>query len=79
MWEVVVIENGNDMQQVLDGMARAKSLSGNGKPVCVLLCSQMGYGVDFMQNTNKYHGSVLGEEDLQKALAQLPVTEFGDY
>ena len=79
MWDVVVIDNGNDMQQVLDGMARAKSLSGNGKPVCVLLCSQMGYGVDFMQNTNKYHGSVLGEEDLQKALAQLPVTEFGDY
>lgn len=79
MWEVVVIENGNDMQQVLDGMARAKSMTGNGKPVCVLLCSQMGYGVDFMQNTNKYHGSVLGEEDLQKALAQLPATELGDY
>jgi len=79
MWTVITIENGNDMQQVLDGMAKAKSLTGKGKPVCVLLQSQMGYGVDFMQNTNKYHGSVLNEEDLQKALAQLPVTELGDY
>lgn len=79
MWTVITIENGNDMQQVLDGMAKAKSLTGKGKPVCVLLQSQMGYGVDFMQNTNKYHGSVLNEEDLQKALAQLPVTELSDY
>lgn len=79
MWTVVVIENGNDMQQVVDGMAKAKSLAGNGMPVCVLLQSQMGYGVDFMQNTNKYHGSVLNEEDLQRALAQLPPTELGDY
>ena len=79
MWTVITIENGNDMQQVLDGMAKAKSLTGKGKPVCVLLQSQMGYGVDFMQNTNKYHGSVLNEEDLQKALKQLPETELGDY
>lgn len=79
MWEVVVIENGNDMQQVIDGMQKAKSLTGKGKPVCVLLQSQMGYGVDFMQNNNKYHGAVLNDEDLQKALAQLPATELGDY
>ncbi|MBO4307351.1 MAG: transketolase [Bacteroidales bacterium] len=79
MWTVVTIADGNDMQQVLDGMAKAKSLTGKGKPVCVLLQSQMGYGVDFMQNTNKYHGSVLNEEDLQKALKQLPETELGDY
>ncbi|MBQ6096871.1 MAG: transketolase [Bacteroidales bacterium] len=79
MWEVVVIKNGNDMQQVIDGMQKAKSLTGKGKPVCVLLQSQMGYGVDFMQNTNKYHGAVLNDEDLQKALAQLPETELGDY
>ena len=79
MWEVVVIENGNDMQQVIDGMQKAKSLTGKGKPVCVLLQSQMGYGVDFMQNTNKYHGAVLSADDLPKALAQLPETELGDY
>ena len=79
LWTVVTIEDGNDMQQVLDGMNKAKSLTGKGKPVCVLLQSQMGYGVDFMQNTNKYHGSVLNNDDLQRALAQIPETELGDY
>ncbi len=79
LWTVVTIENGNDMQQVIDGMNKAKSLTGKGKPICVLLQSQMGYGVDFMQNTNKYHGSVLNEDDLQRALAQIPATELGDY
>ena len=79
LWTVVTIEDGNDMQQVLDGMNKSKSLTGKGKPVCVLLQSQMGYGVDFMQNTNKYHGSVLNNDDLQRALAQIPETELGDY
>lgn len=79
MWTVVTIEDGNDMQQVLDGMNKAKSLTGKGKPVCVILQTQMGYGVDFMQNTNKYHGSVLNNDDLQRALAQVPTTELGDY
>lgn len=77
-WTVVVIENGNDMQQVLDGMARAKAMSGQGKPVCVILTTEMGYGVDFMQGINKYHGSVLSADDLPKALAQLPET-LGDF
>ena len=78
MWKVVVIENGNDMQQVLDGMAKAKALTGQGCPVCVLLKTKMGYGVDFMQDTNKYHGSVLSADDLPKALSQLPET-LGDF
>ena len=60
-------------------MNKAKSLTGKGKPVRVILNSQMGHRVDFMQDTNKYHGSVLNEEDLQRALAQLPQTELGDY
>ncbi len=78
-WTVVNIENGNDMQQVLDGMAQAKGLTGKGHPVCVILKTEMGYGVDFMQGINKYHGSVLSADDLPKALAQLPETELGDY
>ena len=78
MWKVVVIDNGNDMQQVLDGMAKAKALTGQGSPVCVLLRTKMGYGVDFMQDTNKYHGAVLSADDLPKALAQLPET-LGDF
>ncbi len=78
MWKVVVIENGNDMQQVLDGMASAKALTGQGSPVCVLLKTKMGFGVDFMQDTNKYHGAVLSADDLPKALSQLPET-LGDF
>lgn len=79
MWTVVVIDNGNDMQQVLDGMAKAKSLLHKGHPVCVILTTEMGYGVDFMQGINKYHGSVLSSDDLPKALAQLDETELGDF
>jgi transketolase len=78
MWKVVVIANGNDMQQVLDGMAQAKAMSGQGSPVCVILTTEMGYGVDFMQGINKYHGSVLSADDLPKALAQIPET-LGDF
>ena len=78
-WKVVVIANGNDMQQVLDGMAKAKALTGQGTPVAVILTTEMGYGVDFMQGINKYHGAVVSEEDLPKALAQLPETELGDF
>ena len=66
------------MQQVLDGMAKAKSLTGQGKPVAVLLKTKMGYGVDFMQDTNKYHGAVLSADVLPQALAQLPET-LGDF
>lgn len=79
MWTVVEIENGNDMQQVLDGMAKAKALTGKGSPVCVILKTEMGYGVDFMQGINKYHGAVVSADDLPKALAQLPETELGDF
>ncbi|MBR1784749.1 MAG: transketolase [Bacteroidales bacterium] len=78
MWKVVVIADGNDMQQVLDGMAKAKTLAGQGSPICVILTTKMGYGVDFMQDTNKYHGAVLSADDLPKALAQLPET-LGDF
>ncbi len=79
LWTVLVIENGNDMQQVLEGMAQAKALAGHGKPIMVLLKTEMGYGVDFMQGINKYHGAVLSEADLPNALAQVQETELQDY
>ena len=77
-WQVVNIANGNDMQQVLDGLGTARSLTGKGKPICVIMKTEMGYGVDFMQGTNKYHGTPPSDEELAKALAQLPET-LGDY
>ncbi|MBQ6725714.1 MAG: transketolase [Bacteroidales bacterium] len=77
-WQVVNIANGNDMQQVVDGLNAAKALTGKGKPICVIMKTEMGYGVDFMQGTNKYHGTPPSDEELAKALAQLPET-LGDY
>ena len=77
-WQVVNIANGNDMQQVVDGLNAAKALTGKGKPIAVIMKTEMGYGVDFMQGINKYHGTPPSDEELAKALAQLPET-LGDY
>ncbi len=77
-WTVVEIKNGNDLQAVIEGLKQAKSLTGKGKPVVVLLHTLMGYGVDFMQGDYSWHGKPLNDEQLEKALAQLPET-LGDY
>ena len=77
-WQVVNITNGNNMQQVVDGLNAAKALTGKGKPIAVIMKTEMGYGVDFMQGTNKYHGTPPSDEELAKALPQLEET-LGDY
>lgn len=78
-WEVLVTEDGNDMKQVLDSIAKAKKLSAKGtKPVMVMLKTNMGKGVDFMEGTCKWHGKAPNEEEMQKALAQLKET-LGDF
>lgn len=77
-WEVLDIEKGNDLQAISEGMKKAKSLTGNGKPVCVLLHTEMGNGVDFMMGTHAWHGKAPNDEQLEKALAQNPET-LGDY
>jgi len=77
-WEVLTIENGNDIAAIIEGMNTAKSMSGNGKPVCVLLKTVMGNGVDFMMHTHAWHGKAPNDEQLEIALAQNPVT-LGDY
>jgi len=77
-WDVMEIEDGNDMQQVLDGLTEAKSRTGKGKPVCVLMTTVMGNGVDFMMHTHAWHGKAPNDEQLEKALAQNPET-LGDY
>ncbi|MDR0660488.1 MAG: transketolase [Prevotellaceae bacterium] len=71
--------NGNDMQDVLRGLAEAKSLTGKGKPVAILMKTEMGRGVDFMMGTHVWHGKAPNAEQTEKALAQLPVTELEDY
>jgi transketolase len=77
-WVVNEIQEGNDMKSVLEGLEKAKSLAGKGKPVMNLLYTQMGYGVDFMVGTHKWHGSPPNDEQLANALGQLEET-LGDY
>ncbi|NVJ87689.1 MAG: transketolase [Algoriphagus sp.] len=77
-WEVNEIKNGNNLQSVLDGLEKAKSMTGKGKPVLNLLYTEMGYGVDFMVGTHKWHGSPPNDEQLANALSQLEET-LGDY
>ena len=77
-WIVVEINQGNNVQEILKGMAEAKSKTGNGKPVCVLLHTVMGNGVDFMMYTHAWHGKAPNDEQLANGLAQNPET-LGDY
>ncbi|MGB0868569.1 MAG: transketolase [Flavobacteriales bacterium] len=77
-WEVVTVNKGNDMTAVVEGINDAKSKLGNQKPVVVLLHTEMGAGVDFMEGTHKWHGVAPNDEQLENALAQLPET-LGDY
>lgn len=76
-WHVLEMD-GNDMEQVLKGLADAKAASGKGKPVCLLMRTVMGKGVDFMEGTHEWHGIAPNEKQLGDALAQLPET-LGDY
>lgn len=77
-WEVVEIEKGNNMEEVFNGMVKAKGLTKNHKPVVVLMKTIMGNGVDFMMHTHKWHGVAPNDEQLDIALSQNPET-LGDY
>jgi transketolase len=77
-WEVLDVEKGNDIETILAALAEAKSKTGKGKPVCILLHTEMGNGVDFMMHTHAWHGKAPNNEQLESALAQNPVT-LGDY
>ena len=77
-WLVVEVEKGNDIESIKSGMAEAKKLAGNKKPVCVLLHTEMGNGIDFMMHTHAWHGKPPSDEQLQDALSQNPET-LGDY
>ena len=78
-WEVLDVKEGNDIQAIRKGLAEAKSRTGKGKPVCILLHTVMGNGVDFMMHTHAWHGKAPNDEQLEIALAQNPVTSLGDY
>lgn len=77
-WNVLSIEDGNNMEKVVEGLEHAKTLTGKGKPVMILMKTAMGAGVDFMMGSHKWHGVAPNDEQLGMALSQLAETT-GDY
>lgn len=77
-WDVLEIKEGNSIEAIIEGMNEAKSRTGKGKPVCVLLHTVMGNGVDFMMHTHAWHGKAPNDEQLAAGLAQNNET-LGDY
>jgi transketolase len=77
-WPTLEIKDGNDMDEVLATLNKAKELTGKGKPIAIMMHTVMGKGVDFMENDHNWHGVAPNDEQLQKALAQIPET-LGDY
>jgi len=77
-WEVIQLEKGNDVDEVVATLEKAKTFIGKGKPIVILMKTAMGKGVDFMEGSHEWHGIAPNDEQLAKALAQNPET-LGDY
>ena len=77
-WEVLVLEKGNNISEVIKSLNKAKSKLGKSKPVVILMKTEMGNGVDFMMNTHAWHGIAPNDEQLKNGLKQNPET-IGDY
>ena len=77
-WIVLEEKEGNNIEAVINTLNKAKELSGKGKPVAIVLHTEMGNGVDYMMGTHKWHGSAPNDEQLASALSQNPET-LGDY
>lgn len=78
-WDVLEIEKGNDIEAIISGMTEAKSRTGKGKPVCVLLHTEMGNGVDYMMYSHAWHGKAPNDEQLALALSQNYCEADSDY
>lgn len=76
-WEVITA-NGNNLEEIIATLEKAKSMTGKGKPTLILMTTAMGYGVDYMMGSHKWHGVAPNDDELKKALAQLEET-LGDY
>jgi transketolase len=77
-WEVINLDKGNNISETISSLKEAKSKLGKGKPVLILMKTEMGNGVDFMMNTHAWHGIAPNDEQLKNALKQNPET-LGDY
>ena len=77
-WTVLEEFNGNNIKSVLNTLNKSKKLLGKGKPICIILHTEMGNGVDFMMGSHKWHGIAPDDKQLNEALSQNPET-LGDY
>ena len=77
-WEVIILEEGNDLKSVIEILKLARSKTGKGQPVVIIMHTEMGNGVDYMMHTHAWHGKAPNDEQLEIALDQNPET-LGDY
>ncbi|TRW23120.1 transketolase [Flavobacterium zepuense] len=77
-WDVVEIQLGNNIEAIIAGMTEAKAKTGQGRPVCVLLHTEMGNGVDYMMHTHAWHGKAPNDAQLETAFSQ-NISTLGDY
>ena len=78
-WATMEME-GNDMEAVVNGLENAKTHIGKGKPVVILMKTGMGHGIDFMVGSHEWHGIAPNDEQLEKALLQIPIPlTYSDY
>lgn len=78
-WDVLILEKGNDLEAVIAMLRKAKRRTGKGKPVVILMKTEMGHGVSFMAGTHKWHGKAPNKEQLDQAMSELPQTGLGDF
>lgn len=78
-WTVLNEKNGNDLEAVIAILEKAKAETGKGKPVVIILNTEMGNGVDFMMGTHAWHGKAPNDEQLAKAMEQLYIEAPADY
>lgn len=78
-WDVLEEKNGNDLEAVIAVLENAKAKTGNGKPIAIILHTEMGYGVDYMMGTHAWHGKAPNDEQLDTAFKQLYLEAPADY
>ena len=77
-WEVIKLEKGNDLKAIVETLKLAQTNTGKGKPIVIIMHTEMGNGVDYMMHTHAWHGKAPNDEQLEIALSQNPET-LGDY
>ncbi|MDY3520758.1 transketolase [Riemerella anatipestifer] len=78
-WQVLGVKEGNNLEAVIAVLEEAKAQTGKGKPIAIIMHTEMGNGVDFMMGTHAWHGKAPNDEQLEKALAQLSTDNLADY